>query len=120
MAPPVLRKGKKVQELLTLLRVLTSVSPEKRVIMLAHLDDVSRDSLYQTIDHVLRSQKVPARKRLFLKSKLNPYKTHIRYLASKKVSSVQKKKKLTQMGAGPMNLILKAAIPLLLNLFSSS
>lgn len=109
------RTRKKV--LLPLLHVLKSVKPEQRQILLAHLDDDTRDLLYGTITEVLRSSKVPFRKRLFLKSKLEPYKRDLRYLSNPQKSKIEKRKKLSQMGAGPMQLILRTAIPLLLNLF---
>lgn len=104
--------------LLPLLDVLKSVKPEQRVILLAHLDDKTRDLLYQTIQRVLTSDRVPFRKRLFLKSKLSDHKHDLRFLADRRKSVGAKKRKLAQMGAGPMSYILKAAIPLLLNVFT--
>ena len=103
--------------MLPLLNVLRNMTADHRQILLAHLDDKTRDGLYETISHVLRSNKVPFAKRLFLKSKLSPYKKDLRYLSNPKRTGAQKRKRLTQVGAGPMSHILKAAIPLLLNLF---
>ncbi len=101
-----------------LLHVLRSLKPEKRVILLAHLDDGTRDRLYETISHVLRSDKVPFAKRLFLKSKLGPFKKDLRYLADTRRTSTQKKRRLAQIGGGPMTHVLGTAISLLLNLYS--
>lgn len=109
--------GKQSRVLLPLLEVLKSVKPEQRVIILAHLDDPTRDVLYKTIGRVLKSSKLPISKRLFLKSKLAPFKTELRELVDDRKSSRQKKKRLTQMGAGPMSYVLRAAIPLILNTF---
>lgn len=112
------RKGaKKKAVVLPLLHALKSIKPEHRVIILAHLDDETRDALYEAITHVLRSDRIPFRKRLFLKSKLKPYKNHLRYLTSEKRSGEQKKKRLTQIGGGPMAYVLREAIPLLLDVF---
>lgn len=94
------------------------MKPEHRMIMLAHLDDKTRDGIYETITHVLKSDAVPFRKRLFLKSKLAPHKKELRYLADRKKGPVQKRRKLAQIGGGPMTHVLKTAIPLLLNIFS--
>ena len=76
------RANKRLARLIPLLQALQSVKPEYRVVFLAHLDDESRDQIYQTIDHVLRSDSVPFRKRLFLKSKLGEHRQDLRYLAS--------------------------------------
>jgi hypothetical protein len=104
--------------LLPLLQVLQTIKPEHRMILLAHFDDKTSDSLYATITQVLKSNKVPIAKRLLLKSKLTPYKKDFRYLNDKKKSGTQKKKRLTQLGGGPMTHVLKTAIPLLLNMFT--
>jgi hypothetical protein len=110
------RHQKKV--LLPFLHVLKTIKPRDRTIILAHLDDVTRDALYETIANVLSTPKLPMRKRLFLKSKLQPYKADLRFLADKKNSSSKKKKKLTQMGGGAIGHVLGTAVPLLLNLFA--
>lgn len=109
------RRNKKV--LLPLLHVLKSIQPQQRQILLAHFDDATRDLLYATIAEVLRSSRVPFQKRLFLRAKLSPYKNDLRYLNSPKKTKEQKRKKLQQLGAGPVNHIFRTAIPLLLNLF---
>jgi hypothetical protein len=111
------RRGGKKSVVLPLLHVLKSVKPEHRVILLAHLDDPSRDALYEAINRVLKSDKLPARRRRFLKSKLEPYKDHLRYLADASKSPARKKKRLTQIGGGPMTYVLRDAVPLLLDLF---
>jgi hypothetical protein len=109
------RAGKKV--VLPLLHVLKSIRPDHRVIILAHLDDRARDALYESIMRVLSSKTIPLRRRRALKSKLQPYKNHLRYLADATRSGVLKKKRLVQIGGGPMTHLLREAVPLLLNLF---
>ena len=104
---------------LPLLEVLKQLRPDRRVIILQHFDDRTRDQIYEAIMHTLSSEKVPFRKRLFLRSKLLPYKNELRFLADKKRSAECKKKKLAQVGGGAMNYILRAAVPLLLNLYKS-
>ena len=110
------KRSKKV--VLPLLTALRSVPPNLRVILLSHLDNSTRDRLYETISHVLKSNRVPFAKKLFLKSKLLPYKDQLRFLADKKKSSRSKKQRLAQIGGGPMTHVLGTAIPLLLNLYS--
>ena len=102
--------------LLPLLHILKSMRSDHRVILMSHLDDEARDAIYQTIFKTLTSSKVPLRKRLFLKSKLLPYKSHLRYLASSSKPSRAKKRRLAQMGGGAMSDVLRVAIPLLINL----
>jgi hypothetical protein len=108
---------KRTKVLLPLLQVLKSLTSEQRTIVLAHLDDKTRDFIYETITTVLRSEKLPFRKRAALKEKLSPYKNDLRYISDKKKSRAQKKNRLTQLGGGPMAHVLKTAIPMLLNLF---
>lgn len=82
------------------------------------MDDDTRDGIYETISHVLLSQKVPMVKRKFLKRKLNAYKHQLRRVSSDKVSKQNKKRQLVQLGGGPMTYVLNAAIPLLLSYFA--
>lgn len=110
-------KSKTKKVLLPLLGVLKKLPSSDRVILMSHLDDKTRDTLYETIAHVLRSPSVPMRKKLFLKSKLGPFKKHLRFLADKRKPSKLKKNRLTQMGGAPMGYVLRTAVPLLLNLY---
>lgn len=103
--------------ILPLLNALRSIPHNQRVILLAHLSDSTRDHLYEAIARVLRSERVPFAKRLFLKSKLAPYRHQLRYLANERASPVRKRRALAQIGGGPMKHILGTAIPLMLNLF---
>lgn len=101
-----------------LLEALKSMRAEHRVIVLQHFDDVTRDRIYEAIMHTLTSERVPFRKRLFLRSKLAPYKKELRCLADRRRSPGEKKRKLVQLGGGPMTYVLRTALPLLLNLYS--
>lgn len=92
--------------------------PQHRVIVLAHLDDRTRDGIYDTVTRVLSAKKLPARKRQYLRRKLGPHKDLLRVLADSKRSRRVKAKVLPQVGAGPMTHVLGAAVPLLLNLFT--
>lgn len=109
--------GAKGKVILPLLNVLRSIKPEQRQILLAHFDDSTRDLIYNTISEVLKSERIPLRQRLSLKTKLDPFKSDLRYLTHPRKGKSGKKKRLNQIGGGPMNHILKAAIPLLLNIF---
>ena len=107
------------QVLLPLLNILMGLPSEKRIILLNHLDESTKDGIYKCIRSVLHSDEVSLRRRLFLKTKLQPYKSHLRYLArsSKNSSKVLKTRRLTQIGGGPMEVILRTAVPMLLNIF---
>ena len=111
-------KQKKI--ILPLLNVLKKLPQDERVILMSHLDDVTRDAIYTAIASVLRSSEVPLRKRLFLKTKLEPYKDDLRFLADERKSGKLKKKRLVQLGGAPIGHVLKTAIPLLLNLYQTS
>ncbi len=107
----------RVKTVVPLLHVLRSVRPDHRVILLYHLDNESRDAVCEAVSRVLLSPKVPLKKRLFLKSKLKPYKTDLRYLADRTRPSSGRRRRLTQLGAGPLRHVLLTAVPLLMNLF---
>jgi hypothetical protein len=108
---------KKKKVLLPLLHVLQSLPHDKRMIILSHLDDYARDGILETVTNVLRSEKLPFKKRRELAKKLAPYKKDFRFLVNPKKSPAGKKKRLAQLGAGPMQHVLRAAVPLLLNIF---
>lgn len=110
-------RRKQKADLLPLLNVLKSLKSDDRVIILAHLDDETRDGLYATISAVLKSDKVPIETKLLLHRRLRNHREPLSHLISDKTSSKIKKQKLTQLGGGPMKLILQTALPLLLHLF---
>jgi hypothetical protein len=113
------QQQRKKNVLLPLLHVLKSINPEQRVIILAHMDEKTRDAIYETITHVLTSDHMPIDKRILLKNELGAHKKDLRYVIDKKKGSLQRRKKLAQIGGGPMTPVLKLAIPLLLNMFPS-
>ncbi len=104
-------------KLIPLLHVLRSLKSSDRVIILAHLDDETRDGLYATINSVLKSDKVPIETKLILNRKLRPHSGCLKHITCDKTSAKIKKKNLTQMGGGPLKVILQAALPLMLDLF---
>ena len=112
-------RSKQKKVLLPLLNTLKSLKSDQRVILLSHLDDKTRDQLYETINAVMTSPSVPMRKRLFLKSKLSPFKTDFRFLVNRRAAPASKKRRLLQMGGAPMGVILRTAVPLLLNLYEN-
>lgn len=108
---------KRINELVPLLNALKCVNSKDRIILLAHLDDKTRDDLYLTITSVLRSNKLPIETKLALKKKLHPHKDSLRCLITKGESKDIKKKKLAQIGGSPMKILLNTAVPLMLGLF---
>lgn len=111
-------RSSRAKQLLPLLRALQAVPPAFRVIILSHFDDKTRDGIYETINTTLQSEHVPFRKRLFLRSKLANFRREFRTLSNPKASSSEKKRKLCMVGAGPMQHLLRAAVPLLINTYT--
>lgn len=105
--------------ILPLFHVLSRLKPDHRVILLAHLDNASRDSLYAAINSVLKDKggRLPFRRKLRLRNKLKPYKRHFRHLCSEGESSGCKKRRLAQVGGAPMGYVLKEIIPLLMDVY---
>ena len=105
--------------ILPLLGVLKNLKPADRIIILAHLDDLSRDRLYETINQVLsQSSPLPSSKKKLLKRRLWAHRENLRYLTSRKRrSSKEKRRRLVHIGGNPLGYLLKTAVPLLLNLY---
>ncbi len=106
-------RSRRVRQFLPFLAVLQRMRPEHRVIILSHLDDATRDQLYETIRYVLRSDRVPFRRRLFLHSKLADHQKDLCYLTDRSKTSALKKKRLLQMGSGALSHVLRVAVPAL-------
>ena len=102
---------------LPFLHVLNSMKPEHRIILFEHLDDVSRDRIYHLVTRVLTSTKVPMRKRMFLKSKLSDDKDTLRTVMNPKKSTARKAAALCSIGGGTMTHVLRAALPMVMNLY---
>jgi len=106
-----------MQELLPLLEVIRSLKDEQRVIVLAHLNDVSLDGIYRAITETLQTERIPIKKRVKLRSQLEPYKNEFRTLSGvSKGTPRMKKRALMQVGGGPMSYLLKEAVPFLLDI----
>ena len=85
---------------------------------MSHLNDRAKDTLYETITHILSSDKVSFRKKKFLSSKLSPFKNSIKYFTSPKSTAEGRRRRVVQMGGSPMSYVLGTAIPLFVNLFA--
>lgn len=114
-----------LKSIIPFLHILRNLTSEERVIVLSHLNDQTKDSIYKVISLVLRNKKVPFSDRLKLKVKLEPYKKALRYVTNKKSiggggkQSATKTKQLFQIGGEPLGTIIDSAIPLMLDLFSA-
>lgn len=107
------------KHVLPLLGVLKSLKPADRVIVLSHLDDITRDRLYETINHVLSTASpLPAAKKTLLKKRLWKHRDDLRFVTDARKRAGERRKRLLQMGGAPMGYLLKTAVPLLLNLYS--
>jgi len=113
------------QSFLPFLSALKKLSPDDRVIVLSHLDFKTRDALYKTIVAVLRSRRIPLPRRKELKVQLSPYKQELRQISrqygrgrTKKPKRKTVNQQLARLGGEPLGIVIDAAIPLLLNVFS--
>lgn len=103
-------KSKKI--ILPLLATLSSLKPDQRTFMLAHLDEKSLRTLCTTVDKVLHAN-LPHLIESNLRKRLLSNKDRLRRLCrheSLNVGAVRKN--LMKMGSGAMRLVLKNAIPL--------
>lgn len=110
------------KKLIPLLQVLRTLKPEQRVILLGHLDDVTRDGLYKTIAKVLNTKKLTPAQRRALHQHLAPYRGQLRVLVRARqrrrgsVDTPARRRCLAQVGAGGgLPILLKYGIPLLLS-----
>lgn len=100
--------------LLPLIGVLTRLTSADRIIILSHFDAATQDALAKVITGVLETSKLPFEKRLELRKQLGPHKKELLSLSDDTKSAGQKRKVLLRLGGGPMNRVLKTAVPLLL------
>ena len=108
---------KPTTDLLSLMHVLNSMKPDHRQILFEHMDDKSRDYIYDVVTRLLTSDALPKKKKLLLKSKLGSYKPYFRAVADPKCSKTEKRRCLRAVGGRPMNYVFRAALPMLLNVF---
>ena len=113
----VIRKDKKRQIILPLLHILRQIKPEYRIILLAHFDNATKDSIYEVITDILTTEKIPFEHRLKLKKDLSPYKNRLQQVVRRKVYSDRDRNKLPQIGGGPMTSLFDSALPYLLDLY---
>ncbi len=114
---PILAERKRTV-ILPLIGALKDMRPDQRIIVMHHLDDETRDRLYEVIEHALCDTRLPPRRRTHLRTKLMPHKHDWRYIIDPRRPPNMRKKKLLQLGGGPFSHILRAAVPLLLDIFS--
>jgi geranylgeranyl pyrophosphate synthase len=112
------------RKLLPFLSALKKLSPDDRIIVLSHLDFKTRDLLYATIVSVLRSRKIPLEWRRKLKQQLAPHKKELRQISRQYGRGrVEKKERATRhlarIGGESLGVLIDAAIPLLLEIFTS-
>jgi hypothetical protein len=110
---------KRLRAMLPFLQVLKDLSPNQRAIILAHIDEASCETIYETVSNVLKNRSVSDTDARKLRKILAPHKGCLRSLASKRLSSTQKRRKLYTIGGLPLGTILGVGIPLLLNLIRS-
>lgn len=104
-----------VRSIIPLLHVLRSVNSDYRIIILSHLDDLTRDRIYEALTKVLTNDKLSFSQKLELKKKLGKHRHDLRCLMDTRKSAKVKKKKLLQMGGGPMSNVLSATFSHLLD-----
>lgn len=109
------------KSMIPLVKSLKRLSRENRIAYLSHVSDKTRDQLSQVILEVLRKYNGATDDRAAeLHEKLRPYKKQISDFTDQRKSGRVRRKRLEQIGGGPMSHILRAALPLLNDLFPSA
>ena len=101
---------------LPLLQTLKELNQRQRCIVLSHLNDGSCESVCEAISNVVKNPKIKSSGKL--KRQLNPHKKALRFIANKRATVKQRRKKLVQLGGNPIAAILATAVPFLLNLLT--
>lgn len=106
------------KQILPLLGVLKGLGAPQRVIVLAHLDNATRDKVYDCINQTLSHRSaLPNEAKSCLRRKLWKHRGQLRCLRCRKVSKKVKRQKLIQMGGAPLGYLLKSMVPLMLKLY---
>jgi hypothetical protein len=109
------KKSDRLHQKVKFLQALKSVPSKNRNIIIHYLNDNGCQTIYETINNVLKS----GSKSKSLKRKLNPFKKDLRFLADPKHKFLSKKKRLNKSGGLPILPILTTAIPILLEAFKA-
>lgn len=102
--------------ILPLLSILRSIRPEQRIILLSHFDLKTKDAICSAISFTLSTEKLSKQKKRRMVKKLEPHMREILPII-RQTPVAARRKRLMQVGAGPMKHILNATIPLLLDVF---
>ena len=106
------------REILPLLGVLKSLPSPQRVIVLAHLDNKTRDKVYECVHLTLQDRSaLPHESKNRLRRRLWKEREDWRCLSCKRSPKALKRQKLLQLGGAPMGFLLKSMVPLMLRLY---
>lgn len=104
---------KKKTKLAPLLQALKNASEEDRLSICKHLDSTGCEKVFEGVFNALHNKKVDLGFRAQLKKDLAQHKNGLRYICKSNKPTERKKRRLIQLGEGPIRCILAAVLPLL-------
>ena len=107
---------KRKKDKLAVLNLVKSTKRDKRNTLLDCLSDNTCEVLYEAISNVITNGAIKQARRKKLKSILEKEKAKIRYIVKRKNNSKRKKLLLKGLGGNAFEVLISAAIPLLLSL----
>ena len=133
-----LQESAVLEKTIAFYEILRELKPRQRLVLLAHLDQPSRQSLCDAVTEVLhRHEQVPSSVHTKLKRELMPYKTKLRSLAcaptadaadvgsttasagrGSAAAAAVERRRLRMLSDVPLSLVLSVAIPLLVDQWS--
>ena len=112
---PKLSKAQK-NTILPLIHILRDLSPDYRMIILSHLDEISRDLMYRALRSVLFSNDeiMGSKKSEIVNNFLQPHSKDVSYMLDPFKSETMRKQKLIKVGGAAIQPVLDACIPIFL------
>ena len=117
--PNARRELRELRDIVPFLQTLKKIpNPSTRSIVLSHLDEDACEMLCGAIYNVFFNNRVPDKKKRRLAKILRPHAEPLTALSERRGNTAFKKKKLAQIGGGPLTTILGTAIPLFLSVLA--
>jgi DNA primase catalytic subunit len=108
----------RLKKVIPLCQALCKLGDEEREALLSYLNSEGREALYECMHNCLYNKSIPKENRQELRAKLSGKAKVITYLAKAGNNLEKKRRMLQQHGGSILPIILSAALPLLLSLFS--
>ena len=113
------KQERKLRDIHNLARTLAKASEGELTSVLKCMNKHGRNAMYECIRNTLYHKGIPKFKQRELRTKLEPHKKDLKYLADGKRSEVRRRKLLVQKG-GILPIILSVVAPLISSLLSAA